>query len=210
MARLAYPRPVRSRTRRRSADQVRATGRPTALRGAVTRPSPDGYSKPSIREDPNPLTLGLGSQAACNRSKPLCKATGRQVGYSARTSPSDGGSGSGDRGASPRPLGEHARAISAIDAASDGALRPGMEAHYFAVLPGSVAGVSDPGRHPPPWAWVAIRCLVTAMAASATLLPWTFAMIAAFSPVISSTLFAARYSAEALRLRVCPLISGMT
>ena len=43
MARLAYPRPVRSRTRRRSADQVRATGRPAALRGAVTRPSPDGY-----------------------------------------------------------------------------------------------------------------------------------------------------------------------
>jgi len=60
------------------------------------------------------LTLALGSQAACNRSKPLCKATGRQVGYSARTSPSDGGSGSGDRGASPRPLGEHARAISRL------------------------------------------------------------------------------------------------
>ena len=46
------------------------------------------------------------------------------------------------------------------------------------------------------------------MAASATLLPWTFAMTAAFNPAISSTLFAARYSADALRLRVYPLISG--
>src|SRR5580658_4628065 len=59
----------------------------------------------------------------------------------------------------------------------------------------------------PSWACAAIRCLVTAMAASAVLLPWTFAMIAAFRPAISSTLFVARYSAEALRLRVCPLIS---
>ena len=42
MAGLADPRPVRSRTRRRSADQVRTTGRPPALLGAVTRPSPRG------------------------------------------------------------------------------------------------------------------------------------------------------------------------
>ena len=40
VAGLADPRPVRSGARRRSAGQVRAAGRPAALRGAVTRPSP--------------------------------------------------------------------------------------------------------------------------------------------------------------------------
>src|SRR5476649_2406556 len=59
-----YPRPVRSRTRRRSADQVRATGRPTALRGAVTRPSPDGYDSGAISRSWRPNeTIGVCDDA---------------------------------------------------------------------------------------------------------------------------------------------------
>jgi hypothetical protein len=38
------------------------------------------HPKPSIRGEPNPPALGLGSQAARNPSKPLCEGTSRTCG----------------------------------------------------------------------------------------------------------------------------------